>query len=90
MSVLKGPQITEKATKLAKGNQYTFKVLADANKVQVKKAVEQLYGVDVLGVKIIKSQKKRRRIGGISGWKKGYKKAVVSIKEGQKIEVLPR
>ncbi len=90
MAVLKAPQITEKATSLAKGNQYAFKVSADANKVQVKKAVEKLYGVDVIGVKIIKAQKKRRRVGGISGWTKAYKKAVVRIKEGQKIELLPR
>lgn len=90
MSVLKEPQITEKASQLTKGNQYTFKVSAEVNKVQVKKAVEQLYGVDVIGVKIVKAQKKRRRVGRISGWTKAYKKAVVRIKEGQKIEVLPR
>ena len=90
MAVLKEPQITEKAAGLAKGNQYTFKVAPGVNKAEVKKEVEQLYNVDVIGVKIIKAQKKRRRIGKISGWRKGYKKAVVRVKEGQKIEVLPR
>jgi len=89
-SVLKSPQITEKATELAKDNQYTFKVLLDSNKTEVKKELEELYGVDVVGVKIVKSPKKQRKVGRISGWRKGYKKAIVRIKEGQKIEVLPR
>jgi len=43
-----------------------------------------------LNIKIINVPKKRRRLGRISGWKKGYKKAIVKIKKGQKIEVLPR
>lgn len=90
MTILKEPQVTEKATGLTKQNQYIFKVAEGSNKVQVKKAVEQLYGVEVLNVKIIKARPKRRRLGGISGWRKSYKKAVVKIKEGQKIEVLPR
>ncbi len=88
--VLKSPQITEKATDLAKQNQYAFKIMPKANKTKVKKAVEDLYGVDVLGVKIIKAHKKKRRQGRILGWRKGYKKAIVKIKEGQKIELLPR
>lgn len=88
--VLKAPQVTEKATALAEKNQYTFKVWPEANKAEMKKAIEDLYGVDVLGVKIIKVPRKKRRLGRISGWRKGYKKAIVKIKEGQKIEVLPR
>jgi len=88
--VLKTPHITEKATALAKENQYIFKIWPGANKVEVKKAIEDLYGVDVLSVKIINIPPKRRRLGRISGWRKGYKKAIVRIKEGQKIEVLPR
>lgn len=88
--VLKAPQITEKATEQAKQNKYTFKIAKNANKLAVKKAVEDLYGVDVLNVKIIKTPKRRRRLGRILGWRKGYKKAIVKIKEGQKIEVMPR
>ena len=82
--------MTEKATELAKKNQYVFKVWPRANKVEIKKAIEDIYGVDVVSVKIIKVPRKRRRLGRISGWRKGYKKAIVKIKEGQKIEVLPR
>ena len=89
-SVLISPHITEKATDLAQKNQYVFKVFPKANKTEIKKAIEDLYKVEVLDVKIINVPKKRRRLGRISGWKKGYKKAIVKIKEGQKIEVLPR
>ena len=88
--VLKTPQVTEKATGLVGQNQYVFKVWPRTNKVETKKAIEDLYGVDVISVKIIKVPRKRRRLGRISGWRKGYKKAIVKIKEGQKIEVLPR
>ena len=88
--VLKTPQVTEKATGLVGQNQYVFKVWPRANKVETKKAIEDLYGVDVISVKIIKVPRKRRKLGRISGWRKGYKKAIVKIKEGQKIEVLPR
>jgi large subunit ribosomal protein L23 len=88
--ILKTPQVTEKATGLVGQNQYVFKVWPGANKVETKKAIEGLYGVDVISVKIIKVPRKRRRLGRISGWRKGYKKAIVKIKEGQKIEVLPR
>jgi len=85
------PHITEKATLLAeKENQYVFKVAPDANKIEVKKAIEDLYGVKVEKVRIIKVPRKRRRRGRIEGWRKGYKKAIVKIKEGQKIEILPR
>ena len=88
--VLEAPQVTEKATDLTKKNQYIFKIFPRANKSEVKKAVNELYGVDVLDVKIIKVPAKKRRLGKIRGWRKGYKKAIVKIKEGQKIEVLPR
>jgi len=88
--VLETPHITEKVTDLTKKNQYIFKVFPEANKVEIKKAVENLYGVDVVSVKIIKVPRRQRRLGRISGWRKGYKKAIIKIKEGQKIEVLPR
>jgi len=84
---LKSPHITEKATFLSEGNQYVFKTKNDSNKVQIKKAIESLYGVDVLNVNIIKIPAKKKRIGRKIGSKKGYKKAIIKIKAGQKIEV---
>ena len=88
--VLKEPHITEKATLLAEENFYVFKVFPKSNKNEVKKAVESIYGVDVLNVNMINIPRRERRVGKSLGWKKGYKKAVVKIKEGQKIEVAPR
>lgn len=88
--ILKSPHIAEKATELTKKNQYVFKIWPQANKTEVKKAIEELYGVKVLAVKIINVPAKKRRLGRVSGWKRGYKKAIVRIKEGQTIEVMPK
>lgn len=88
--VLLKPHVTEKATRLAEGNQYTFQVFRGVNKIEIKNAIEELYGIDVTDVRIVNVPPKKRRRGRIEGWRKGYKKAIVRIKEGQKIEVLPR
>ncbi len=88
--VLKYPHVTEKATDLTASNQYVFKIYPRANKTDVKKAIEKVFGVDVTGVRVINIPKKKRRLGKIKGFKEGYKKAIVKIKEGQKIEVLSR
>jgi len=88
--ILKGPHVTEKATDLTKFNQYVFNVYPRANKPEIKKTIEALYGVDVVSLKIVNIHPKKRKLGRIEGWRKGYKKAIVKIAEGQKIEVLPR
>jgi len=88
--VLDTPHVTEKATALTEENKYVFKVLPRANKIEIKKAVEDLYGVDVINVRIINVPRRQRRLGRQKGWRKGYKKAIVKIKKGQKIEILPR
>lgn len=88
--VLASPHITEKAAALADKNQYVFKVFPETNKIEIKRAVEQIYDVNVLSVKIVNIPKKPKRWGRTTGWKKGYKKAIVKLKEGQKIEVIPR
>lgn len=82
------PHISEKATYSAQKNQYIFKVSSNYNKKEIGKAVEGVYGVNVLSVNIIKIPSKKRRIGRIQGHKKGYIKAIVKIKENQKIEIL--
>lgn len=88
--ILSFPNITEKATFLTKENKYIFRVYPDANKTEIKKVIGDMYGVDVVDVKIINIPAKKRRFKKQIGWRKGYKKAVIEIKEGQKIEVLPR
>ena len=85
---IKEPHISEKATYLAEKSQYTFKVSPNYNKNEIKKAVEGIYGVNVLSVKIIKIPAKKRRLGKTQGFKKSLTKAVVKIQEGQKIEIL--
>jgi large subunit ribosomal protein L23 len=86
--VVKSPHISEKATNLEKLNRYVFKVFPRANKNEIKKAIESIYGVDVLAVNIIKIPAKKRRLGKTAGFKGGYKKAIIKIKEGQKIEIV--
>ncbi|MDD2732224.1 MAG: 50S ribosomal protein L23 [Candidatus Pacebacteria bacterium] len=88
--VLYCPHITEKATELEKDNKHIFRVLYSANKLQIKKAVRDIYGVEAVDVKIINVSEKKRRLGRHSGWKKGYKKAIVKLKQGQKIEIISR
>jgi len=85
---IKQPHISEKASYLAEKDQYIFEVLPNYNKNEIKKSVEGIYGVDVLSVNIIKVPSKRRRLGKTEGFRKGYKKAIVKIKNGQKIEIL--
>jgi len=87
-NVIKEPHISEKATDLADENKYTFKIYANVNKPEIKKSVEGIYKVKVLAVNIIKIPNKKRRLGQTQGFKKGFTKAVVTIKEGQKIEII--
>jgi large subunit ribosomal protein L23 len=92
--IIREPHITEKATWLTDQNKYVFKIYPKANKVEVKKAVEALYGVKVEKVHIVHLAPKKRRLGRYEGWrqglKKGFKKAIVTLKQGEKIELLPR
>lgn len=84
--VLKSPHLTEKATNLASQNKYIFKVMPKANKIEIKKAVQDLYGVKVRDVNLINIPKKRRRLGKTEGWRSSYKKAIVTLAEGEKIK----
>ena len=85
---IKQPHISEKATYLSEKDQYVFTVSPNFNKTEIKNAVEGLYKVNVLSVNIIKIPAKKRRLGKTEGFRKAYKKAVVKIKNGQKIEIL--
>ncbi len=85
--VLLGPHMTEKATLLAdKHNQYVFKVATDATKLEIKKAVEQLFDVKVNAVSVINAKSKTRRTLHGLGRRKGFRKAMVSLVEGQAID----
>lgn len=88
--ILKSLHVTEKATDLSKNNQYVFEVFPKANKSEIKKAIEGTFNVDVIRINIVKTPGKKRRLGRTFGWKEGYKKAIIKVKEGQKIDISPK
>jgi large subunit ribosomal protein L23 len=85
--IIKAPIITEQSTQLIESqNRYTFKVDKKANKVEIKKAIEAIFSVNVLSVNTVNVLPKFKRMGKYEGYKSAYKKAVVKIAEGQKID----
>jgi large subunit ribosomal protein L23 len=82
------PLLTEKGTRLKEeGNQYLFRVAKTANKVEIKHAIEQLFKVSVVDVRTIQLRGKVKRLGRFQGRRPDWKKAIVSLKEGQSIEM---
>jgi len=82
------PVITEKSTRLMEDNKYTFVVDKRANKVEIKKAVEELFDVKVNSVNTMNVRGKFRRLGVHRGFRPGWKKAIVTLDEDSKpIEV---
>lgn len=86
---LKFPLITEKATYLSTArNQYIFAVAPQAGKAEIKKAIQDLYGVRVTKVNTINMPGKKRRLGRHEGFRPDYKKAIVFLAVGEKIETV--
>ena len=91
--VLRKPVITEKNTRLMELGQYTFEVAREANKIQIKDAVERTFNVDVLAVNVMNIRGKERRRGRGRGRTAGTgrtptrRKAIVTLKEGQTIDL---
>ncbi len=88
--ILSRPRITEKASFLSgdKNPVYTFEVPAAANKIQVKRAIKEKYGLDALRVNIINLPRKKITVRGKAGIKTGVKKALVAVKAGSQIDFL--
>jgi large subunit ribosomal protein L23 len=85
--VIQAPLISEKGTALAESaNQFLFKVRPEANKIEVKQAVERLFKVKVVDVRMARYLGKMRRIGRSMGRRSDWKKAYVTLKEGDKID----
>lgn len=84
--VLRRPLITEKNTMLGLQNKYTFEVALGANKPMIRRAVETLFNVDVVDVNVSRVRGKMRRVGRSRGRTRSWKKAVVTLKPGQRIE----
>ena len=81
------PVITEKATVLNETGQVTFKVTLDATKPEIKTAVEKLFGVNVTAVNTVVVKGKSKRFRGRPGQRSDWKKAIVSLAEGQSIDL---
>jgi len=87
--VLRRPRVTEKATMLGALGKYTFEVSREANKMDIKRAVEEVFKVNVTMVRTMWTQPKSRRFGRHVGQTKPWKKAIVSLAPGQRIELFP-
>jgi len=86
--IVKKPLVTEKGTvMLSEGNRVTFKVHLDANKIEIRDAVQKIFNVTVLQVNTQVVRGKRKRFGKAMGQTKSWKKAMVQLKEGDKIEI---
>jgi|SRR4051794_7659422 len=85
--VLVRPLITEKSTRLAEASRYSFEVHREANKIQIREAVEKVFGVKVKAVNTMNMPRKERRRGRIVGTVPGWKKAIVTLVEGETIDI---
>jgi len=86
-TIILEPIVTEKTTSKREGlNEVTFKVSRDANKIEIRSAVEELFDVVVADVRTMSVEGKLKRLGRFEGRRSSWKKAIVKLKEGQSIE----
>jgi large subunit ribosomal protein L23 len=85
-AVLLRPLITEKGTLLAESGKYAFQVASQANKLQIKEAVERAFDVHVIKVNVMNMPGKQRRVGRSVGMTSEWKKAIVTLAAGERIE----
>jgi large subunit ribosomal protein L23 len=85
--VILAPVVSEKSYSLIEDNKYSFRVHPRSHKTQIRQAVEELFDVKVVSVNVLKVQSKPKRRGWTRGRKPGWKKAIVELREGDKIEI---
>ena len=85
LQIIKYPIITDKATRLLEKNQYTFAVKLNSNKIAIKNIIEFLFNVKVIKINTCHLPVKKKRIGKYIGTKSRYKKAIVTLAEGNNI-----
>jgi len=85
--ILLTPVVSEKSYSGIAENRYTFKVHPDAHKTQIRQAIEELFSVHVERVNIVKVPSKPKRRGLFKGTRQGWKKAIVTVREGETIEI---
>jgi large subunit ribosomal protein L23 len=87
--LVRRPIVTEKATLLLEDNKYVFEIAPQATKTQVKAAIEELFDVKVVKVNTHQPPRKKRRLGRFIGHRAQYKRAVVTLAEGDSITLFP-
>lgn len=88
LDIIIAPVITEKSRYLSEdGKSYVFKVDSRANKTQIKLAIEKAFDVKVASVNTLNTKPKAKRVGKYSGFRKTYKKAIVTLEDGHTIEM---
>ncbi len=87
LEIIKAPVITEKAALLGQNNTYVFKVDSRANKIEIKQAIEKIFKVKVAAIRTLNVKPKKRRVGRYTGLTNRTKKAIVTLAEGQTIEL---
>ena len=87
VQVIKYPIITDKATRLLENNQYSFIVDRYSDKITIKSAIEYLFNVKVIKINTCCLPRKKKRVGRSIGWKPQYKKAIVTLSEGDVINL---
>ena len=87
LDIIKAPVITEKSQIEKEAGQYTFKVDPKANKTEIKSAIEKIFNVKVSSIKTMNEKPKKRRVGRYSGMSNRSKKAIVTLKDGQTIDL---
>ena len=86
--IILAPVVTEKTAGItADGNKVVFKVAKDANKVQIRQAVEEAFNVKVSNVNTVNVRPKKKRVGRYIGATKAYKKAIITLAEGSKLDL---
>jgi len=85
--ILIKPMVTEKASIIASANKYIFQVSRDANKIEISKAINDVYGIKPVSVNIVTMGGKKTRYGRITGKRKNWKKAVITLPEGSSIKL---
>ncbi|MFZ1110125.1 MAG: 50S ribosomal protein L23 [Rhodomicrobium sp.] len=88
--VIRAPLVTEKSTLVSENNQVIFKVAINAAKPDIKEAVERLFNVKVLAVNTLVRKGKVKRFRGVKGRQSDFKKAIVTLQEGQTIDITTR
>ena len=87
LDIIKAPVVTEKSTNGKNLNKYIFKVAQKASKIEIKEAIEKIFNVEVVAISTLNEKVKTKRVGRYVGLSNRSKKAIVTLKAGQTIEI---